>query len=424
MVFLSVKLFSQTTFSWVNYTTNTTYTPWTTQQYMYTMTGSGYTDNALATVTSSAGTGIFKNSSPKYSSSSDPGAAGCSSAPAGLLVSVDWTNASSNVTVVINFDGGVNGVCGPVTFSLYDINDDGFGSWQDAVAISAVDISGTALNISQTADCNSGASPALAASGNGTSLLTFRSGQSTSCTCWGNNSVTIGTSTTVIKSLTIKYYSITSPSTNNNPAQYVSISNISTGGFGCAAITLPVTLTSFNGKCTGVKKRLKWTTASETDNSHFTVEHSLNGVDFSEVGKVNAFKNSALPSDYELSFDEESAEYVYYRLKQTDFNGKENLLKTIYLSCIDKFAELVLSPNPAYDELKLQFASSEECWYTIVIKDLVGRTVSSARVFSTPGNNQFPIEIGSLPPGAYTVVVGDAEGNYRPKTLKFIKKAD
>jgi hypothetical protein len=421
LIIASVNIFSQTTFSWVNYTTNSAYTPWTAQPYMYIMSGSGFTDYALATITSSAGTGIFQNSTPKYSASTDPAGAGCSTAPPGLFLSVDWTNSTSNVTITIDFSGGVNGVCGPLTFSVYDINDDGFGDWQDAVAISATDNSGTALNVTKTSDCNSGASPALAASGNGTTLLTFRSGQSSSCTCWPNNAVTIGTATTVIKTLTIKYQSIVSPSFNNSP-QYVSISNISTGGFGCAAIVLPVEISSFNGKCSGTKKTLQWTTATETNNNFFSIEHSKDGYEFAPVGKMNSRKNNSTGAvDYEFGFEEENPNYKYYRLKQTDLNGKVSTLKSIYLDCVDKFNALNLFPNPTGNQAKLEFDASGETAVCVKITDVTGREMKIFKYPTTRGTNTMTLDIDDLPNGFYYISVSDEEGLSRNKTLKFSK---
>ncbi|MGZ3862993.1 MAG: T9SS type A sorting domain-containing protein [Bacteroidia bacterium] len=415
---------AQTTFSWVNYTTNSTYTPWTAQPYMYTMTGSGYTDNVLATLTSSAGTGIFTNSTPKYSASSDPAGAGCSTAPPGLLLRVDWSNSTSNVIITIDFNGGTNGVCGPLTFSVYDINDDGFGSWQDAVSVSATDASGAALNVSKVGDCNAGASPASAATGNGTSLLTFKSGMSSSCTCWPNNSVTIGTATTVIKTLTIKYFSVVSPSWNNSP-QYVSISNISTGGFGCAAITLPIELTSFSGKCAGNEKKLEWTTANETNNSHFTIEHSANGVEFADIAEVNSHKgNSKVSSDYKYTFNEENSNYKYYRLSQTDLNGNRNILRTLYIDCIDRLGDINLSPNPADNKIMLEFQSSSVADYEMNITDVTGRTVQSMKYLATEGNNLAFMDVSRLSKGIYHVVIADANGSYRPQIIKFIKTGE
>lgn len=152
----------QTTFSWVNYV-NATHTPAGATDYMYTLSGSSFTDNVTATITSSAGTSVLKESSLKYSTSTNPSSiGGCpgsgGNAPNGLFISVDWTNITSNVTITINFDRGTNGVCGPIGFSIFDINDDGFESWDDAVSISALNSVGAALNITATADCNAGAS--------------------------------------------------------------------------------------------------------------------------------------------------------------------------------------------------------------------------------------------------------------------------
>ncbi|MNQ90477.1 hypothetical protein D3C85_1058200 [compost metagenome] len=69
--------------------------------------------------------------------------------------------------------------------------------------------------------------------------------------------------------------------------------------------SLPVTLTNFTAKTeTGNKVILNWTTTSETNNSHFVIQKSVNGSTWTDVAKVasKAEKgNSSVPLNYTLS---------------------------------------------------------------------------------------------------------------------------
>ncbi len=413
IIFTSLFSFGQTTFSWSGYSPNTSYTPFTAIAYPYTLSGSGYTDYTKTTITSSAGTSIFKNSTPKYSTSTDPAGFSCSSAPNGLYVSVDWTNASSNVTIVISFDGGVNGVCGPLTFSLYDINDDGFGSWNDAVDVSAISNTGAALTVSKTNDCNASAS-------SGTTV-TFKANSSSSCTCWGNNNVSIGTSTTVIRKLTLKYYSTTTPTSYNVSPQYIVVSNISTGGFGCAAIILPVELQDFKGKCEGKSKTFNWTCISEQNNDHFSLEHSIDGINFEEVATIKGNGDSKTASNYEFTLDGDNPEYKYYRLLQTDANGNRAHLKTIYLNCEETFDQFELFPNPSNDILNIQYEASEEELLNIDICDFTGNIIKTITQKADLGSNLSKINVNDLESGLYNVKLYPPNGHQTAKVLKFVK---
>ncbi|GEM_PF-6653020 len=86
-------------------------------------------------------------------------------------------------------------------------------------------------------------------------------------------------------------------------------------------IVLPIELISFEGKKGNRENCITWSTASELNNSYFTVEKSVDGKYFESIIHVNGAGNSteyrsysAIDKNFELGMN-------YYRLKQTDFNG-------------------------------------------------------------------------------------------------------
>ena len=83
---------------------------------------------------------------------------------------------------------------------------------------------------------------------------------------------------------------------------------------------LPIELLSFNAKSSKNFVLLKWATAAEINNDHFTIEKSNNGINFNEVATINGTGNSNTLKEYAYS-DENPYTVTYYRLKQTDFNG-------------------------------------------------------------------------------------------------------
>ncbi len=88
-------------------------------------------------------------------------------------------------------------------------------------------------------------------------------------------------------------------------------------------IALPILLTKFNGKNEGLNKNvLTWETSSEINNDFFTVEKSVDGINFEGVGIENGAGNSNCVNSYVLINSEYRNEINYYRLKQTDFNGQ------------------------------------------------------------------------------------------------------
>lgn len=74
---------------------------------------------------------------------------------------------------------------------------------------------------------------------------------------------------------------------------------------------------------------LRWSTASETNNDYFTVEFSNNGQNFEEVAKVLGAGNSNEILVY--TYKVENLDRLYYRLKQTDYDGNYAYSDIIYV---------------------------------------------------------------------------------------------
>ena len=92
---------------------------------------------------------------------------------------------------------------------------------------------------------------------------------------------------------------------------------------------LPIELVSFSGEKKDNRNMLNWTTASEINNAYFTVEKSYNGFDFEWVGTQEGTSPSTQIINYSLSDYDVLETLNYYRLKQTDFDGKFEYSNTI-----------------------------------------------------------------------------------------------
>lgn len=86
--------------------------------------------------------------------------------------------------------------------------------------------------------------------------------------------------------------------------------------------TLPIKLLSFNATFYNNHVVLDWSTASEIDNDYFTIEISSDGVNFEILNIVNGAGNSNSVLNYETIDNNPLEGTSYYRLKQTDYDGK------------------------------------------------------------------------------------------------------
>lgn len=87
---------------------------------------------------------------------------------------------------------------------------------------------------------------------------------------------------------------------------------------------MSVKLVSFSGSANGNKADLKWVTTAEKNFSHFIIEKSTDGVNFSDAGVFFAYGTSNDMTNYSFSFNLEntSSPVVYYRLFLTGNDGK------------------------------------------------------------------------------------------------------
>jgi hypothetical protein len=103
---------------------------------------------------------------------------------------------------------------------------------------------------------------------------------------------------------------------------YSRVGNPDIGAFESNGVALPIKLISFSGEIDGRNNRLTWATESELNNDYFTIEKSINGSDFTVVGMENGAGTSTQFLQYEMMDNNVEKVINYYRLLQTDFDGK------------------------------------------------------------------------------------------------------
>jgi len=87
-------------------------------------------------------------------------------------------------------------------------------------------------------------------------------------------------------------------------------------------VGLPIELLYFEATENERYNHLIWSTASETNNNYFNVEKTQDGVIFYSIATINGAGNSNHQIFYEYDDYELNGKIVYYRLKQTDYDGK------------------------------------------------------------------------------------------------------
>lgn len=88
---------------------------------------------------------------------------------------------------------------------------------------------------------------------------------------------------------------------------------------------LPVELTSFDAISVENEVHLSWVTLTERNNDHFVVEKSKDGKSFQFVQDVDGAGNSVEIKNYNVEDKAPYSGISYYRLRQIDFDGKEEI---------------------------------------------------------------------------------------------------
>jgi len=160
---------------------------------------------------------------------------------------------------------------------------------------------------------------------------------------------------------------------------------------------LPIGLLSFVARKAGVNIQLNWSTASETNNHYFNVECSKDGISFKEVLQMPGAGNSDIDLYY-LAIDYKPYDGTsYYRLKQTDFDGKSIYSNLITID-FEKIIDFTIYPNPFSTSINITLNDvSQNGQVELRIFNVLG-----AEVMNTTITKQLTtLETINLPPGIY-----------------------
>lgn len=120
------------------------------------------------------------------------------------------------------------------------------------------------------------------------------------------------------------------------------------GSINSGSSPLPVVLVYFKAQASGQIVKLSWETAQEVNNDFFTVQRSKDGSSWSNL-LVVAGKGTHSPSLYEAVDDNPFAGVSYYRLAQTDDNGRVTYSEVCVTDVQPGGTSIVVFPNPARD---------------------------------------------------------------------------
>ncbi len=198
---------------------------------------------------------------------------------------------------------------------------------------------------------------------------------------------------------------------NSSTDRRANFDNIDITGY-----ALPVELFTFILQKKGFGNFLSWQTASELNNSHFSIERSTDGLNFREIGIVQGNGTTTEPQHYKFVDESPAKGTNYYRLKQMDFDGKFEYSKVVSVN-FGTGSHAMLYPTLASSVVNLKFTEPIAEDGNITLYDINGRLVGKHDI--EPETEQMEIIVENLQPGHYFAKI---QIGRQFENLRFVKQ--
>jgi hypothetical protein len=171
------------------------------------------------------------------------------------------------------------------------------------------------------------------------------------------------------------------------------------------ATPIPVELTDFDATLSGEAAALRWTTASETNNAGFHVEHRGPDVNqFASTGFVEGHGTTDQPQQYRFHTRPLDPGRHVFRLRQVDLDGTATRSDTVAVRVrLAEAAEVKVAPNPVRTRTTVSLRVRTEQEVTVALYDVLGRRVRTLHDAPlAPGRaHTLPVNASGLSSGLY-----------------------
>jgi Secretion system C-terminal sorting domain len=180
---------------------------------------------------------------------------------------------------------------------------------------------------------------------------------------------------------------------------------------------LPIELLSNESTCNDKNVVIKWTTASETNNDYFTIERSLDGINFTAIGIINGSGNSNNVLHYSFTDFNSFNGISYYRLKQTDYNGENKTFSIITAENCNSAFTNVNAFNNQNGAIAIAIDGESADVYTAILFDAQGKQLTNQVLSTAKGSNTFHLNISNINAGIYFLTIDNGNAITSKKIL-------
>ncbi|PSQ86595.1 MAG: hypothetical protein BRD42_04455 [Bacteroidetes bacterium QS_3_64_15] len=187
---------------------------------------------------------------------------------------------------------------------------------------------------------------------------------------------------------------------------------------------LPVELSGFDATVADETARLTWTTASETNNVGFHVEHRGPDADqFASTGFVEGHGTTDAPQQYRYRTDPLDPGRHVFRLRQVDLDGSATRSDTVAVRVrLAEAATMQAAPNPVRTQATVSLRVRTEQEVEVALYDVLGRQVRTVREGPLAPNRAHTLRVkaGDLSSGLY-LLRADGEHFQRTRRITVVR---
>lgn len=178
---------------------------------------------------------------------------------------------------------------------------------------------------------------------------------------------------------------------------------------------LPVKLLNFSAVRKGSLNEIVWQTAEEQQVERFTIERSLNRLDYVAIGSVKA---KGIPASYTFSETAPVVPIVYYRLKVVDTDGSIQYSPVVALRGNSAFSATIF-PNPITGDASIEINTASAHALQWSIRDMEGRLRKTGALQLNTGTSIRSLPTAALEPGMFIISL---KGKDAEQNIMIIKK--
>ncbi|MCB9292029.1 MAG: hypothetical protein H6559_02690 [Lewinellaceae bacterium] len=183
------------------------------------------------------------------------------------------------------------------------------------------------------------------------------------------------------------------------------------------SLVLPVELVQFAASFHKGQVGLTWQTATERDNAGFDVQRSADGRGWQTLAFLPGHGTTQQERSYSYTDKHPLSGINYYRLKQTDFDGRFEYSAIVNVEAGKEDNVIRLSPNPAAGTVTLAIDAEYSGEALLTLYNSVGQAAIAKRLFLDPGSFRADIGLDGLPGGVYMVEVRAGRRQWKGRLL-------